>query len=131
LNALLETAGWSPSEAEAREPRTARPSHEAWEGDLIANGYRFVLFDGLSRFYVAEEHYEQLGGVLSAPANVLDNFPTYASVLADERIERLTDQRNSLQAGFDHVREQREILTAQLAESIEIRILLARQLSEK
>jgi hypothetical protein len=31
------------------------PAHEAFEPILMRNGYRFALFDGLNRFYVAEE----------------------------------------------------------------------------
>lgn len=42
--------------AEAIDPATNAPSYEAWEGMLIANGYRFRLDDGLNRFYVANEH---------------------------------------------------------------------------
>lgn len=40
---------------EAVAPGSMAPAWEAWEPDLLRNGYRFVLFDGLNRFYVAEE----------------------------------------------------------------------------
>ena len=46
--------------------------HDEWEHHLTTNGYRFVLFDGLNRFYVAQEHDEELGPRLEAPVNVLD-----------------------------------------------------------
>ena len=41
---------------EAIKPLSNEPAWEAWEGMLLAQGYRFVLFDTLNRFYVAEEH---------------------------------------------------------------------------
>jgi FkbM family methyltransferase len=41
---------------EAIKPLSGEPAWEAWEGMLLAHGYRFVLFDTLNRFYVAEEH---------------------------------------------------------------------------
>jgi FkbM family methyltransferase len=41
---------------EAIKPLSNEPAWEAWEGALLAQGYRFVLFDTLNRFYVAEEH---------------------------------------------------------------------------
>ena len=41
-------------------------------------GYGACLFDGLSCFYAAAEHVEQLGPRLSIPAGVLDNFTTPA-----------------------------------------------------
>ena len=44
--------------AEAVAPMTSEPSWQDWELFLIAQRYRFVLFDTLNRFYVAEEHPE-------------------------------------------------------------------------
>jgi len=44
--------------AEAVTPMTSEPSWQDWELFLIAQGYRFVLFDTLNRFYVAQEHPE-------------------------------------------------------------------------
>jgi FkbM family methyltransferase len=51
--------------AEAVAPVTSEPAWEDWEPFLIAQGYRFALFDTLNRFYVAEEHPE-----------ILERFPT-------------------------------------------------------
>jgi len=44
--------------AEAVTPLTSEPAWQHWEPFLIAQGYRFVLFDTLNRFYVAQEHPE-------------------------------------------------------------------------
>ena len=44
--------------AEAVTPIAAEPAWQDWEPFLIAQGYRFVLFDTLNRFYVAQEHPE-------------------------------------------------------------------------
>ena len=41
---------------EAVEPGTTNPSHAAWEPHLLRNRYRYVAFDGINRWYVAEEH---------------------------------------------------------------------------
>ena len=40
---------------EAVTPGSAEPSWEKWEPFLLSQGYRFILFDTLNRFYVAEE----------------------------------------------------------------------------
>lgn len=39
---------------EATEPRTFIPAHESWEPHLLSNNYEFIMFDGISRYYVAE-----------------------------------------------------------------------------
>jgi len=45
---------------EAVMPGSNEPAWQAWEPFLLAQGYRFALFDTLNRFYVAEEHPEVL-----------------------------------------------------------------------
>lgn len=43
---------------EAILPGSNEPGWHAWEPFLLAQGYRFMLFDTLNRFYVAEEQQE-------------------------------------------------------------------------
>ena len=44
---------------EAAEPnQPGKPTHEEWDGPVQAAGYRFVLADGINRYYVAKEHPE-------------------------------------------------------------------------
>lgn len=59
---------------EATAPNSSRQTHDTWEPDVLAAGYRFCLFDGISRFYVAEEHADELAARLSYPACVLDGY---------------------------------------------------------
>jgi FkbM family methyltransferase len=49
---------------EALAPYTLTPSWTAWEHLLLSQGYRFAFFDGLNRYYVAEES-----------ATLIDRFP--------------------------------------------------------
>jgi FkbM family methyltransferase len=43
---------------EAITPGSGEPSWQEWEPFLIAQGYRFALFDTLNRFYIAEDQPE-------------------------------------------------------------------------
>jgi len=54
--------------AEAVTPMASVPSWQDWEPFLMAQGYRFVLFDTLNRFYVAEEHPEIMARLPSGRA---------------------------------------------------------------
>ncbi|HTV10784.1 MAG TPA: FkbM family methyltransferase [Acidimicrobiales bacterium] len=58
---------------EAVRPGSHTPNHDEWEHLLLAAGYRFVLFDGLNRFYVGDED-EEAASLLSSPASVLDSY---------------------------------------------------------
>jgi FkbM family methyltransferase len=71
-----DLASWRPwvLVVEATRPNSTEPTHEAWEATVLAAGYRFCLFDGLSRWYVAEEHAERLAPRLAYPACPLDDW---------------------------------------------------------
>jgi FkbM family methyltransferase len=56
---------------EATMPNSTEPSHQGWEPYLLASGYSYCLFDGLNRFYLADEHAEYRSR-LSYPACVFD-----------------------------------------------------------
>ncbi|MFC5461342.1 FkbM family methyltransferase [Massilia niabensis] len=71
--------GWDPQRLrpwimviEATVPTTSEVDYEAWEPLVTGAGYRFAYFDGLNRFYVADEHPE-LMDAFSSPPNVFDN----------------------------------------------------------
>jgi len=85
---------------EATAPGSTRPTSSAWESIVIEAGYRFCLFDGLSRFYIADEKYSDLGDLLSYPACVFDDYVTAEEwetrSQLEHTIEELVDARNSL-----------------------------------
>ncbi|MGR3504312.1 MAG: FkbM family methyltransferase [Paracoccaceae bacterium] len=58
---------------EATFPMSQREVHDEWEDILLQADYQMAYWDGLNRFYVAEEHQELLPS-FSAPPNVFDDF---------------------------------------------------------
>ncbi len=56
---------------EATAPNSSKTDFAKWDHILVAANYRFVYFDGLNRFYIAEEHLELLPA-FEAPPNVFD-----------------------------------------------------------
>jgi FkbM family methyltransferase len=59
---------------EATLPETQTECHAQWEPLLTGQGYHFVWFDGLNRFYVAGEHLSRLAGHFKLPPNIFDGF---------------------------------------------------------
>jgi len=57
---------------EATIPGSAETDYAAWDDILAAANYQFVYFDGLNRFYVAQEHAE-LAAAFYSPPNVFDD----------------------------------------------------------
>jgi len=89
--ATVDLKRWRPwvLVVEATAPTTTHLTHEQWEETVLAAGYVFCLFDGLSRFYVAEEHAKELGPALSAPSNPLDQFVPQREHQLEQTIEAL------------------------------------------
>jgi FkbM family methyltransferase len=85
------------------DDRAIRPTHDEWEAIVTGAGYVFCQFDGLSRFYVAEEHAE-LAEALSVPAGPLDFFTTDELVGLRTRISALEETHDELERQTVHWR---------------------------
>jgi FkbM family methyltransferase len=73
---VLEGADWKTYRPrvvviEATMPASPEPNWSGWEPFLLAQKYRFVFFDGLNRYYVAEEE-SALAVHFEAPVNPFD-----------------------------------------------------------
>ena len=77
---------------ESTAPNSTVTTHSNWEPELLACGYEFCLFDGLSRFYVAAEKSDLLRDALSYPACILDNYVALRHSIALRERQELLDQ---------------------------------------
>lgn len=70
---------------EALAPVTLAPTWEAWQPLLTDHGYRFVLFDGLNRYYVASDHGALAERLVAAPASFdgITQFRNFKPALDD------------------------------------------------
>ncbi len=71
----MDFARWRPwvLVIEATLPNSRTTNHETWEHLVTAHGYRYAWFDGLNRYYVADEHPELFASFQIQP-NVFDEF---------------------------------------------------------
>lgn len=76
---------------EATRPLTTEPSFEDWDPLLTDAGYTFTLFDGLSRFYVSDEHTDLIDR-LSYPACALDDYKRFEQVTVEEQLVHAHEQ---------------------------------------
>jgi hypothetical protein len=99
-------------------------NYSHWDPILISAGYKFVYFDGLNRFYVAEEHSE-LVPAFSRPPNVFDNFELPLSSLfcrniassqieKDQQIQHLSTMLNTSEVDRSNRLDQILELTAMI-----------------
>lgn len=80
---------------EATAPMSDTRVHEDWEELVVSRGYRFCLFDGLSRWYLAEEHAD-LMPQLDHPACALDPWVPYRTFAAESTVTRLAEENSQL-----------------------------------
>jgi FkbM family methyltransferase len=133
----MDFARWRPwvLVIEATLPNSRVTNHQAWEHMVTAQRYRFAWFDGLNRYYVAEEHPELLAALEIQP-NVFDDFISHhldKAWAANKEVTRALRESEAhavvaaIEAHDAHERanaaeqEQREAL----AEFAELRVALA------
>ena len=61
---------------EATLPNSRETNHASWEHLVTSRRYRYAWFDGLNRYYVAEEHAELMASFGIQP-NVFDDYISY------------------------------------------------------
>ena len=89
----MDFARWRPwvLVIEATLPNSRATNHGAWEHLVTGHGYRYAWFDGLNRYYVAEEHAALLERLDIQP-NVFDDFIPHHLDDAWRQIVALQDQ---------------------------------------
>ena len=82
---------------EATRPASADAAGAEWEPGLLAAGYRCVWFDGLNRFFLAEEH-AALARHFELPPNVFDHYVQHNPALEQHlvRTTGLAEERAAL-----------------------------------
>ena len=108
---------------EATAPLSSTQNHYEWEGLITSRGYRQVYFDGLNRFYVADEHADRLAFKLSIPPNPFDDFIRSEQLAVQEQAEQLTreiDQQRQeasrAKSLIEDIEDEAETLRRELAE---------------
>ena len=88
---------------EATEPNSEREVFAEWEDLLLGRGYRFIYFDGLNRFYAAEEHAD-LARHFSRPPNWFDQYVSYQLWRTRAELhEAQAAERNALVNSLNHM----------------------------
>lgn len=90
---------------ESTLPNSQETTHHQWEHLLTGRGYCFAWFDGLNRYYVADEHAE-LKQAFGVQPNIFDHFVRHAEAEAGRRAAALD---RDLRA----TREERDALLAE------------------
>lgn len=109
--AVIRGADWSRHRpwiivVEALEPHSTIESHRDWEPLLLEAGYQFVNFDGLNRYYVANER-PQCIEPLRAPLNFITHKYVPAALhQAQDEVSRVNALVSDLQADLDSTRQE-------------------------
>lgn len=108
---------------EATEPMSQEATHASWEPSLTGADYVFAYWDGLNRFYVAQEH-ASLALKFSAPPNVFDGFELAQSALLNERVQvlqmqldRVSDELSKAVTQSDERRRSLEVVADELSKA--------------
>src|ERR1700730_14489190 len=102
---------------EATIPQTRIESPMEWEPQVLSADYSFVYFDGVNRFYLANEH-SDLKTHFTTPPNAFDEFETFPLVRARtdaeqrleamHKLERFIKERDALINERDAIIQERD-----------------------
>lgn len=104
---------------ESTLPNTTTDTHDHWETELSLRGYTSVLFDGLNRYYVSDQHPE-LKDALQYGPSVFDEFAFSLTVtrpycaLFQQKLDEERDRAWKLEIELGNLQSQYEKLKAEL-----------------
>jgi FkbM family methyltransferase len=76
---------------ESTLPYTTIESHDLWDHLITGRGYSFVYFDGLNRYYLAEEH-NRMKENFRLPPYIGDGFISHGQRVAEDNVFVLKDR---------------------------------------
>lgn len=77
---------------EATVPLGQQQNYHEWEDILLHHGYQYVYFDGINRFYLAQEEAE-MATYLSSPPNHFDKYLRYSEFCLKEKMYKIYARR--------------------------------------
>jgi FkbM family methyltransferase len=107
---------------EATAPNSPLENHLAWENLLLQAGYQPAYFDGLNRYYVADEKAAELLPHFGKPANVFDDFVSISSVRRALVALKAGEPIHELAEELSHAHEQEAEAQAQTLALTEARV---------
>ena len=106
---------------EETEPLSQEQSHAAWEAHLTTHGYQFVWFDGLNRFYLADEKMAELARHFRVQPNIFDGF------VPAPVFQRQAEVQKASSPALEHGAEQAQEVESQRISLLEARAVMAEQ----
>jgi FkbM family methyltransferase len=110
---------------EATLPNSRETNHGAWEQLVTGQGYRFAWFDGLNRYYVADEHQELMRHFGIQP-NVFDDYISWhldrawiANAKAEKALRDTEQHATSLGIKLDDNQRQLDAMRGELHDMIQ------------
>jgi FkbM family methyltransferase len=115
---------------EATAPLSTESTRRFWEELVLSADYQFCLFDGVSCYYVADEHADTLSKTLGYPACAHDDYTTreYREA-AQERLE-LAEQAHTVPELIEQVTRWRAQAVNRWANAVATKTELERVLAE-
>jgi FkbM family methyltransferase len=80
---------------EATRPNSQVPAWQSYDARVLAAGYRYAWFDGLNRYYIADERPE-LVAPLAVQPNYFDDYVPFAQVRLREQLDQTWAEKEAL-----------------------------------
>ncbi len=99
---------------EATKPMSPVLDFEEWESLITNQNYAFVYFDGINRFYVANEHAE-LSEAFRLPPNIWDRYERFVEHRIRSEVQTTIEENDVLKAELVAQEESKKTIEASLS----------------
>ena len=100
---------------EATKPQTQILDYHHWEHLIVEKKYQFVYFDGLNRFYVANEHAD-LADTFDSPPNPWDRYERSTEHTLRQQYQALEKQYQTLEMTHEMLTKEHSTIEAEAAD---------------
>ncbi|WP_050535014.1 FkbM family methyltransferase, partial [Yersinia rohdei] len=95
---------------EATLPNTQILNFDAWEHILLTNDYKFVFFDGINRYYISIEKFDELSKAFEMPITVFDNYISWDELFFKKRVDDLNTELERIKSDGILLKNESELL---------------------
>lgn len=110
---------------EATAPQSQNVNYQSWEYILADNKYQYVYFDGLNRYYLAEEKVQLLKQFFVLPPNVFDEYQRVLEYSLGQRnqiltqeLERIEKENKELRQEQTRIQKENQLLAHELESNL-------------
>lgn len=95
---------------EATLPNTQILNFDIWENILLSNNYIFSFFDGVNRYYISTEKFDELYKAFEMPITVFDDYVPWRELQLQQNLDNINITIEAIKSNNSMLKSENEVL---------------------